>query len=203
MALLVQRATGALARTTLFLGITWYLFVSTARSSPARAYWPTSAVHSFVDLRAVGHLLSFLFCVLIGGYGAWALRSNAFRRRESTSPAGPQVRAVAGMLAFAIMGVLTMAGTSAPLLSKSSRARPGTCRLVHEHVNGPLGLLVCLLVAIGAARALAAGGTGRLFQQAAARHSLRVGCRDVAYCSHALALNLALVTCACSRSSPT
>ncbi len=150
-ALLVQRATGALGRTTLFLGITSYLFVLYGSFLTRSGVLADFSVHSFVDLGLSGYLLAFLFAFLIAGYGAWALRAGAFRRNDvHLAPWSREFALWLGMLAFAIMGVLTMAGTSAPLLSKLFTGAAGNVQTdYYNHVNGPLGLLVCVLVAIG------------------------------------------------------
>jgi len=149
--LLVQRATGALARTTLFLGITSYVFVLYGSFLTRSGVLADFSVHSFVDLGLSGFLLAFLFTFMVAGYGAWALRSGAFKRTDAHLAGWSREFALwLGMLVFCLMAVLTMAGTSAPLLSKLFTGAAGNVQTsYYQHVNGPLGLLVCLLIALG------------------------------------------------------
>ena len=148
--LLVQRATGALARTTLFLGITSYLFVLYGSFLTRSGVLADFSVHSFVDLGLSGFLLAFLGFFLVTGYGAWALRSGALARPGAQLGGASREFALwLGMLVFSLMGLLTMAGTSAPLLSRLFGPAGNVAVDYYDKVNTPLGLLVCLLVAIG------------------------------------------------------
>jgi cytochrome c-type biogenesis protein CcmF len=148
--LLVQRATGALGRTTLFLALTAYLFVLYGSFLTRSGVLADFSVHSFVDLGLSGYLLAFLGFFLVTGYGAWALRSSAFARPEAQLGGASREFALwLGMLVFCLMAVLTMAGTSAPLLSRLFGPPGNVATDYYAKVNGPLGLLVCLLVAMG------------------------------------------------------
>lgn len=148
--LLVQRATGALGRTTLFLGITSYLFVLYGSFLTRSGVLADFSVHSFVDLGLSGFLLAFLGFFAVVGYGAWAIRSRAFAQVGVTLGGFSREFALwLGLLVFSLMAVLTMLGTSAPLISRLF-GEPGNVQVdYYNRVNGPLGLLVCVLVAIG------------------------------------------------------
>ncbi len=148
--LLVQRATGALGRTTLFLGLTPYLFVLYGSFLTRSGVLADFSVHSFVDLGLSGYLLAFLGFFVVTGYGAWLLRGRAFARPEAQLGGASREFALwLGMLVFCLMAVLTMAGTSAPLLSRLFGPPGNVATEYYSKVNGPLGLLVCLLVAMG------------------------------------------------------
>ncbi len=148
--LLVQRATGALARTTLFLGITSYLFVLYGSFLTRSGVLADFSVHSFVDLGLSGYLLTYLGFFTVTGYGAWALRSRAMAHPNAQLGGASREFALwLGMLVFCLMALLTMAGTSAPLISRLF-GDPGNVAIeYYDKVNAPLGLLVCLLVATG------------------------------------------------------
>ncbi len=148
--LLVQRATGALARTTLFLGVTSYLFVLYGSFLTRSGVLADFSVHSFVDLGLSGYLLAYLGFFAVTGYGAWALRSKLMvHPNAQLGGASREFALWLGMLVFCLMALLTMAGTSAPLISKLF-GDPGNVAIeYYDKVNAPLGLLVCLLVAIG------------------------------------------------------
>ena len=79
--LLVQRATGGLARTNLFLGITSYLFVLYGSFLTRSGVLADFSVHSFVDLGLSGYLLAFLGFFTLVGYGTWAFRQAGFARQ--------------------------------------------------------------------------------------------------------------------------
>ncbi|MEO6461860.1 MAG: cytochrome c biogenesis protein CcsA [Candidatus Eisenbacteria bacterium] len=148
--LLVQRATGALGRTTLFLALTAYLFVLYGSFLTRSGVLADFSVHSFVDLGLSGYLLAFMGFFVVTGYGAWVLRSNAFARPEAQLGGASREFALwLGMLVFCLMAILTMAGTSAPLLSRMFGPPGNVATEYYARVNGPLGLLVCLLVAMG------------------------------------------------------
>ncbi len=148
--LLVQRATGALARTTLFLALTSYLFVLYGSFLTRSGVLADFSVHSFVDLGLSGYLLAFMGFFIVTGYGTWTLRSGALARPEAQL--GGYSREFAlwlGMLVFSLMGVLVIAGTSAPLISRLFGDPGNVATEYYAKVTGPLGLLVCLLVAMG------------------------------------------------------
>jgi cytochrome c-type biogenesis protein CcmF len=148
--LLVQRATGALGRTTLFLALTAYLFVLYGSFLTRSGVLADFSVHSFVDLGLSGYLLAFMGFFIVTGYGAWALRSQAFARPEAQLGGFSREFALwLGMLVFSLMAILTMAGTSAPLISRLFGEPGNVATEYYAKVNGPLGLLVCLLVALG------------------------------------------------------
>ncbi len=148
--LLVQRATGALARTTLFLGITSYLFVLYGSFLTRSGVLADFSVHSFVDLGLSGYLLTYMGFFTVTGYGAWAIRSGAMAHPNAQLGGASREFALwLGMLVFCLIALLTMAGTSAPLISRLFGPPGNVAVEYYDKVNSPLGLLVCLLVAIG------------------------------------------------------
>jgi cytochrome c-type biogenesis protein CcmF len=148
--LLVQRATGGLARTNLFLGITSYLFVLYGSFLTRSGVLADFSVHSFVDLGLSGYLLAFLGFFTVVGYGTWAIRQSAFARPGVQLGAWSREFALwLGMIVFSLMAVLTMAGTSAPLLSRLF-GEPGNVQIdYYRRVNAPLGLLIAVLATMG------------------------------------------------------
>ena len=72
--LLIQRVTGSLRKTNFFLAITSYVLVLYASFLTRSGVLADFSVHSFVDLGLNGFLLSFLFVVMIAGYGLWFAR---------------------------------------------------------------------------------------------------------------------------------
>src|SRR5256885_15885167 len=101
--LLVQRATGSLRRTNFFLAVTSYVLVLYASFLTRSGVLADFSVHSFANLGLSGFLLTFLFTIMIVGYGLvlWRLREGPGPGgppgsffRESRPGAGPAARAL-------------------------------------------------------------------------------------------------------------
>src|SRR5262249_11400525 len=147
--LLVQRATGSLGRTNLFLGILPFLFVLYGSFLTRSGILADFSVHSFVDLGLNGYLLTFLGFFLVMGFGLWAVRARYFNVQ------GAEIQMLSrefglwlGMLTFLLMGLLTMLGTSAPLVSRLFGPPSSVQTSYYAVVNGILGLLLAILVGI-------------------------------------------------------
>jgi cytochrome c-type biogenesis protein CcmF len=164
--LLVERATGSLRRTNLFLGTVPFLFVLYGSFLTRSGVLADFSVHSFVDLGLNGYLLVFLAFFALVGWGVWAARARHF-----ASP-GPAISSLSrefalwlGMLTFLLMGALTMLGTSAPLVTRLF-GPPGSVQTsYYSVVNGLLGILLALLAGIAPLvrwRSDAAGRIARL-----------------------------------------
>jgi cytochrome c-type biogenesis protein CcmF len=86
------------------------------------------------------------------------------------------------MLVFTLMAVLTMAGTSAPLLSALFTGTAGNVQTgYYNSVNGPLGLLVCLLCAVGPLVRWRQEAPGALLRQATPSLALGAVAAGVAF----------------------
>jgi cytochrome c-type biogenesis protein CcmF len=147
--LLVQRATGSLARTNLFLGILPFLFVLYGSFLTRSGILADFSVHSFVDLGLNGYLLSFLGFIAVLGAGTWLVRSGPMA--EQGKPIGSVSREFGlwlGMLTFLLMGILTMLGTSAPLVSRLFGAPSAVQSSYYGVVNGILGVLLSALTGL-------------------------------------------------------
>jgi cytochrome c-type biogenesis protein CcmF len=147
--LLVQRATGSLGRTNLFIGILPFLFVLYGSFLTRSGILADFSVHSFVDLGLNGYLLTFLGFFAVMGFGIWAVRARYFTVQ------GAEIRSLSrefglwlGMLTFLLMGLLTMLGTSAPLVSRLFGPPSSVQTSYYAVVNGILGFLLALLVGI-------------------------------------------------------
>lgn len=147
--LLVQRATGSLTRTNLLLGIVPFLFVLYGSFLTRSGVLADFSVHSFVDLGLNTYLLAFLGFFAVLGVGTWLLRSPAMARPGATI--GSMSREFGlwlGMLTFVLMGVLTMLGTSAPLVSRLFGPPGAVQGSYYNVVNGILGILLATLVGV-------------------------------------------------------
>jgi cytochrome c-type biogenesis protein CcmF len=145
--LLVQRVTGSLRRTNFFLAVTSYVLVLYASFLTRSGVLADFSVHSFVNLGLNGFLLSFLFLVLLTGYGALL-----FRWRDIPGPAQPlgnfsrESVMWLGQLVFMLMCALTAVGMSAPLITRLFGPPSNVQTSYYNLVNAPLGIAMCLLL---------------------------------------------------------
>jgi cytochrome c-type biogenesis protein CcmF len=145
--LLVQRVTGSLRRTNFFLAVTSYVLVLYASFLTRSGVLADFSVHSFVNLGLNGFLLSFLFLVMIVGYGGLLLRL-----RDIPGPAQPlgsfsrESMMWLGQLVFMLMCALTAVGMSAPLITRLFGPASNVQTSYYNLVNAPLAIAMGLLL---------------------------------------------------------
>ena len=147
--LLVQRVTGSLRRTNFFLAITSYVLVLYASFLTRSGVLADFSVHSFVNLGLNGFLLSFLFVVMIVGYGILI-----YRLRDIPGPAQPlgdfsrESMMWLGQLVFMLMCALITVGMSAPLITRLFGPPSNVQTSYYNLVNAPLAIALGLLLGI-------------------------------------------------------
>jgi cytochrome c-type biogenesis protein CcmF len=147
--LLVQRVTGSLRRTNFFLAITSYVLVLYASFLTRSGVLADFSVHSFVNLGLNGFLLSFLFLIMIIGYG-----TLIFRLRDIPAPAQPlgnfsrESMMWLGQLVFMLMCALVAVGMSAPLITRLFGPPSNVQTSYYNLVNAPLAIAMGLLLGI-------------------------------------------------------
>jgi len=147
--LLIQRASGSLRRTNLFLAITSYVLVLYASFLTRSGVLADFSVHSFVNLGLNGFLLSFLFLTMAVGYGTWL-----FRWRDIPGPKEPlgafsrESMMWLGQLVFMLMCALTAVGMSAPLITRLFGPPSNVQTSYYNLVNAPLAIAMGLLLGI-------------------------------------------------------
>ena len=145
--LLVQRVTGSLRRSNLFLAVTSYALVLYASFLTRSGVLADFSVHSFANLGLTGFLLSFLFLVVIAGYGLWV-----WRLRDIPGPAQPlgnfsrESVMWLGQLVFLLMCVLVGVGMSAPLITRLFGPPSNVQTSYYNLVNAPLAIAMGLLL---------------------------------------------------------
>jgi cytochrome c-type biogenesis protein CcmF len=147
--LLVQRVTGSLRKTNLFLAVTSYVLVLYASFLTRSGVLADFSVHSFVNLGLNGFLLSFLFLVMIVGYGALLLRLREIP--GSAEPLGSFSRESMmwlGQLVFMLMAALIGVGMSAPLITGLFGPPSNVQTSYYNLVNGPLAVAMGLLIGL-------------------------------------------------------
>ena len=147
--LLVQRATGSLRRTNLFLAVTSYVLVLYASFLTRSGVLADFSVHSFVNLGLNGFLLSFLFLTMIVGYGTWAWRWRDIPGpKEALGSFSRESMMWLGQLVFMLMCALTAVGMSAPLITRLFGPPSNVQTSYYNLVNAPLAIAMGLLLGI-------------------------------------------------------
>ncbi len=160
--LLVQRASGSLRKTNLFLAITSYVLVLYASFLTRSGVLADFSVHSFVNLGLNGFLLSFLFVTMIVGYGTWIVRwrdipgpkpvwTGRAPILDPVEPLGSFSRESMmwlGQLVFMLMCALTAVGMSAPLITRLFGPPSNVQTSYYNLVNAPLAIAMGLLLGI-------------------------------------------------------
>jgi cytochrome c-type biogenesis protein CcmF len=147
--LLVQRVTGSLRRTNFFFAVTSYVLVLYASFLTRSGVLADFSVHSFVNLGLNGFLLSFLFMVMLVGYGMLI-----FRLRDIPGPPQPlgnfsrESMMWLGQLVFMLMCALITVGMSAPLLTRLVGPASNVQTSYYNLVNAPLAIAMGLLLGI-------------------------------------------------------
>jgi len=147
--LMVQRATGSLRRSNFFLAVTSYVLVLYASFLTRSGVLADFSVHSFANLGLSGFLLSFLFVVMIVGYGLLL-----YRLRDIPAPSEPlgsfsrESLMWLGQLVFMLMAALITVGMSAPLITRLFGPPSNVQTSYYNLVNAPLAIAMCLLLGI-------------------------------------------------------
>jgi cytochrome c-type biogenesis protein CcmF len=147
--LLIQRVNGSLRRTNFFLAVTSYVLVLYASFLTRSGVLADFSVHSFVNLGLNGFLLSFLFLVMIVGYGTLLLRLRDIPApREMLGGFSRESMMWLGQLVFMLMCALTAVGMSAPLITGLFGPPSNVQTSYYNLVNAPLAIAMGLLLGL-------------------------------------------------------
>src|SRR6185503_18536742 len=147
--LLIQRVTGSLRRTNFFLAVTSYVLVLYASFLTRSGVLADFSVHSFVNLGLNGFLLSFLFLIMVVGYGGLLMRI-----RDIPGPVAPlgsfsrESMMWLGQLVFMLMCALVAVGMSAPLITRLFGPPSNVQTSYYNLVNAPLAIAMGLLLGV-------------------------------------------------------
>src|SRR4029077_17778538 len=132
-----------------FLAVTSYVLVLYASFLTRSGVLADFSVHSFVNLGLNGFLLSFLFLVMIVGYGALILRL-----RDIPGPVQPlgnfsrESMMWLDQLVFMLMCALTAVGMSAPLITRLFGPPSNVQTEYYNLVNAPLAIAMGVLLGL-------------------------------------------------------
>ena len=148
--LLVQRVTGSLRRTNLFLAVTAYLLVLYASFLTRSGVLADFSVHSFANLGLTGFLLTFLFAIMVAGYGLLLFRLREIPRSPHRIGGFSRESMMwLGQLVFLIMCALVTVGMSAPLITRLFGPPANVQTSYYNLVNAPLAIIMGLLLGLG------------------------------------------------------
>ncbi len=147
--LLVQRVTGSLRRSNLFLAVTSFVLVLYASFLTRSGVLADFSVHSFANLGLTGFLLSFLLFIAVLGYGLLL-----FRLRDVPGPAqalggfSRESMMWLGQLVFLLLCALVTVGMSAPLVSRLFGPPANVQPTYYNLVSAPLAVAMGLLLGL-------------------------------------------------------
>ncbi len=148
--LIIERRTGALRRTNLFLAAFLFLLVVYGTFLTRSGVLADFSVHSFTDLGINNYLIAFMVATVILSVLPLAIRY----RSVPTTPLnynyfGREFVLYAGMALLAIFGVVVLVWTSLPLLTKLFGLEPRAADVsTYNHFAVPLVILFSLIVGV-------------------------------------------------------
>ena len=147
--LMVQRATGSLRRTNLFLAVTSYVLVLYASFLTRSGVLADFSVHSFNNLGLSGFLLAFLAVAGVAGYGLLLARLRDIPRSpEQLGGFSRESFLWLGQLVFMLMCALVAVGMSAPLITRLFGPPSNVQTSYYNLVNAPLAVALGVLLGI-------------------------------------------------------
>ena len=148
--LLVQRATGSLRRTNLFLAVTAFVLVLYASFLTRSGVLADFSVHSFANLGLTSFLLTFLFVIMIAGYGLLLYRLREIPKSpQRVGGFSRESMMWLGQLVFLLMCALIAVGMSAPLITRLFGPPANVQTSYYNLVNAPLAIIMGLLLGLG------------------------------------------------------
>lgn len=150
-AMIVQKKSAAGHKSALILSIAAFMFVVYSTFLTRSGILGDVSVHSFVDLGLYNQLLLWILTMGVLGFGLFALRY-----RELPAPRTPpatlsrESMIFSGALLLALMALVIIVGTSAPILGRIFRDNPAAVAI--EFYNTwtlPLAIAVAALAGLG------------------------------------------------------
>ncbi len=150
-AMLVQRKTAAGHKAALLLTVAAYAFVVYSTFLTRSGILGEVSVHSFVDLGLYNQLLLWILSICGLGFGLFALRY-----RELPSPPAPpatlsrESMIFTGALLLALVGLVIILGTSAPIFGRLFRDNPSAVPVAFYNAwTLPLAIGIAFLAGLG------------------------------------------------------
>jgi cytochrome c-type biogenesis protein CcmF len=150
-AMLVQKKSAAGHKSALLLSVASFMFVVYSTFLTRSGILGDVSVHSFVDLGLYNQLLLWIGTMGLLGFGLFA-----YRYRELPAPARPPATLsregmiFSGALVLALIGLVVIIGTSAPILGRIFRDNPAAVAIQFYNTwTLPLGIALAALAGLG------------------------------------------------------
>lgn len=147
--LIVQKISGALKKTNLFLAVITYALVIYSTYLTRSGVLSDFSVHSFTDYGLNIYMVLFMLTIIFMGFGALAARFGEIKKVPIDYSAPNRENALMGsILVFSVIAFFVFIGTSSPIFT----ALVGDPSQVHisyyDRMNLPFGILLALLLGI-------------------------------------------------------
>lgn len=164
--LLIQKQTGALSRTNLFLAVLTFVLVLYATFLTRSGILADFSVHSFVDLGINSYLVGGMAAASALGFGFFAARFKQITRVPiDFSRLNREVALLLGMVALALTALFTFAGMSSPILTGLVGDPSQVDISFYNKVNLPGAIVMALLLGITPFLGWTEKGGGGLFMR--------------------------------------
>lgn len=147
--LIIERRSGALIKSNFFLAMISFILVVYATFLTRSGVLADFSVHSFQDLGINGYLMIFLALSTIGSVG---LLFSKLKQLKGTnidfSTLNRENVLLAGMMLLSASGILTILGTSSPIISGWFGEPSQVDISFYNKVNLPIGIAMCLFIGL-------------------------------------------------------
>jgi cytochrome c-type biogenesis protein CcmF len=143
----VQKRTGMLVRTNLFLASLYFLLVFYSTWLTRSGVLSDFSVHSFAASKVSPLLLAFLSIYFLGPCALFVTRFKHMAGVRAAQVTDWKTFTVYGIFILAVYALIILIGTSLPLISSAFMARPTTVTTeFYNNFSGPFGVLIIVLM---------------------------------------------------------
>lgn len=147
--LLIERNKGVFRRSNLALAIFSFLLVTYGTFLTRSGVLADFSVHSFTDLGITAYLVIFMVFFLVLALFLLALRAKSAATGKSIKdPFSAEFAIAVGALFVLILAVLTLAGTSAPLITRIFGEAASVTTDFYNRTALPLAIVIALLAGV-------------------------------------------------------
>jgi cytochrome c-type biogenesis protein CcmF len=150
---LVQKRTGLLVRTNLFLALLYFLLIFYSTWLTRSGVLSDFSVHSFTASKVSPLLLAFISICVLGPYALFVMRFKQMAGvRDAAQVTDWKTFTVYGILTLAVYALIILIGTSLPLISSAFMERPTSVTTeFYNNFSGPFGVLIIVLMILSTA----------------------------------------------------
>ncbi len=147
--LLIERSRGAFRRSNLLLAVSAFLLVTYGTFLTRSGVLADFSVHSFTDLGISGHLIFFMAFFLLLGVGLLVYRARSAKTGAGIKdPYSVDFAIAVGIFFLALLAIVTLVGTSAPLLTRLFGEPANVSTAFYNATALPMAVVLALLAAV-------------------------------------------------------